>query len=266
MEEYRIRAINTGYVLISAKNYQFHHSVHTYLRDVSLLDSPLPVYCFLVENDETKILVDTGMSDTERANKYHHSGSWQEDGQDVCSQLTKIGIMPEEIDAVIFTHLHWDHCFNMKAFSRAKYYAHDKEYSFAMDPLPLYYRSYEHPFLGIESPFYGVEFNTFSEETELFPGIRVIETFGHSPGHVCVEVDTRDGKYIIGGDVAFRQENFDAIPELGYEVTPPSRYVDVIDSYNSIAKIKKRAADPQHILLCHDVGLIERMRQNPVIG
>ena len=53
---------------------------------------------------------------------------------------------------------------------------------------------------------------------------------------------------------------------LGYEVTPPSRYVDVIDSYNSIAKIKKRAADPQHILLCHDVGLIERMRQNPVIG
>ena len=146
MEEYRIRAINTGYVLISAKNYQFHHSVHTYLKDVSLLDSPLPVYCFLVENDETKILVDTGMSDTERANKYHHSGSWQEDGQDVCSQLTKIGIMPEEIDAVIFTHLHWDHCFNMKAFSRAKYYAHDKEYSFAMDPLPLYYRSYEHPF------------------------------------------------------------------------------------------------------------------------
>ena len=68
MEEYRIRAINTGYVLISAKNYQFHHSVHTYLKDVSLLDSPLPVYCFLVENDETKILVDTGMSDTERAN------------------------------------------------------------------------------------------------------------------------------------------------------------------------------------------------------
>ena len=62
MEEYRIRAINTGYVLISAKNYQFHHSVHTYLKDVSLLDSPLPVYCFLVENDETKILVDTGMS------------------------------------------------------------------------------------------------------------------------------------------------------------------------------------------------------------
>ena len=48
-----------------------------------LLDISLDTLLSFHEKLSDTEIEDTGMSDTERANKYHHSGSWQEDGQDV---------------------------------------------------------------------------------------------------------------------------------------------------------------------------------------
>ena len=31
-----------------------------------------------------------------------------------------IGIGADEIDTIIFTHLHWDHCYNVKQFSQGQ--------------------------------------------------------------------------------------------------------------------------------------------------
>ena len=46
------------------------------------------------------------MAWTERADKYHHPGSWQEEGQDIESQLKAAGYTPADVDIVLFTHLH----------------------------------------------------------------------------------------------------------------------------------------------------------------
>ncbi len=64
-----------------------------------------------------------------------------------------LGYKPEEIDIVVFTHLHWDHCFYMEKFTNAEFYVNKKEYEFAMNPIPLYFKSYEAPELGITRPF-----------------------------------------------------------------------------------------------------------------
>jgi glyoxylase-like metal-dependent hydrolase (beta-lactamase superfamily II) len=38
---------------------------------------------------------------------------------------------------------------------------------------------------------------------EVLPGVRLLPTPGHTPGHQSVLVDTPDGLIIIGGDVAY---------------------------------------------------------------
>lgn len=266
MSTFRIRPINTGNVMTSPRQYHFHHSAHKYLGELPSEDVPLPVFAFLLENEEHKILVDTGMSDTERANTFHHPGSWQEEGQAIHEQLARIGISCEDIDTVIFTHLHWDHCSNMEHFSNAKFYVHKKEMEFAKNPIPVYYKSYEHPFLGLNAPFCGVDFVVCEGCVEIYPGIRIFESFGHSPGHISVAVDTKNGTYFIAGDIAFRMENFLPIPALGYEVIPPSRYVNIVDSYNSILAHKTMAESLEHILLTHDSGILKKIEKNPFLA
>ena len=227
----------------------------------------LPVYTFLVEGGDKLLLVDTGMAPTERANKYHHPGSWQDEGQDIESLLNARGRKCSDVDIVVFTNLHWDHMFYMEKFAGARLVAHKREWDFARDPIPLYYKSYEAPALGITPPFAGLKVETVEGETEIMPGVRVFESFGHSPGHQSVEVDCADGdRYICCGDSIFVLGNLDPVPELHYDITPPGRFYNIVEAWKSIAAQKARAKSPRHLLLCHDASLIERVKASPEIG
>ena len=261
-----IRPINTGFVTTIPKQYLYHHSTVAHIEGIPDHKIEMPCYCYLVEGGEKPLLVDTGMADTERANKYHHPGSYQPEGMSVIDQLAKIGYKPEDIGVVVFTHMHWDHIYYMDKFVNAEFYAHEAEYEFAMDPIPLYYKSYEHPSLGITRPFEGIKINTVKGDAEIVPGVRVFETPGHSPGHQCVEIDTKDGSYICTGDAIFILDNLKEIPQIHYNVTPPGRYADVISTWKSIERIKARVQRPELLLPCHDASMLERVEKTPVFG
>lgn len=266
MNNFKIRPINTGFVTMVPKLYLYHHSTVKYYPNASDHEEDFPVFAFLIEGNGKRILVDTGMADTERANKYHHPGSVQPEGMSIIEQLDKLGLKPEDIDIVIFTHLHWDHCYYMDKFTNAKFYANRKEYEFAMNPIPLYYKSYEAPELGITRPFEGIKFELTEGEEEIVPGIRVFETPGHSVGHQAVEVDTTNGKYLLVGDAVFIMDNLKPIPEIHYDITPPNRFANIVETWKSIEIIKERAEDESHILTCHDRSMLKRAEETPVIG
>ena len=261
-----VRPINTGFVTTFPKQYIYHHSTVPYLKGVPDERIEMPCFAFLVEGGETPLLVDTGMAWTERATKYHHPGSRQPEGMSIIQQLDKLGYQPEDIGRVVFTHMHWDHVYYMDRFVNARFYAHEKELAFAMDPIPLYYKSYEHPSLGNKPPFDGMSIHTVKGETEIVPGVRVFEAFGHSPGHQCVEIDTKDGSYICCGDAVFALASFRPIPEIHYDITPPGRFANVVESWRSIEKIKARAGREELILPCHEGSLLERIKTTPVLG
>ena len=261
-----VRPMNTGFVPTNPFQYHYHFSCAPYLKDVPNEKIPLPVFTFLIEGAEKLVLVDTGMSWTERANQYHHPGSWQDPGQDIESQLKKAGYTPADVDIVLFTHLHWDHMFYLEKFTNARFICHKREWEFANDPIPLYYKSYEHPALGVTAPFKGLPFETVEGETEILPGIRVFESFGHSPGHMSVEVDTEEGSYICAGDSIFVMGNLNPIPELHYNICPPGRFYNIVEAWKSIEYQKARAKDPSFLLLSHDKALLDRIKETPVLG
>jgi len=239
--EYKIRPILTGWQFLDKGMYAtYREGIGTILEH--------PVFAFLLEGGGHKYLCDTGMGSTERSQKFHHDGL-QEPGTAIHEQLPKMGISPDEIEAVIFTHLHWDHCSNMKEFKKAEYYASDIEYAFALDPIPPYWNSYEHPNCGLTPPFDGVKINTVEGEKEIFDGITIVPTPGHSPGHVSIAVNTAKGKYFIVGDLMFLRTNLEPDEKNGWPLTPPGRFCNLIDIWNSMEKIVKRA---DYILMTHD--------------
>lgn len=214
----------------------------------------VPTWAFLVTDKREKILVDTGMCETERAS-WHHQGSYQPEGFRIDERLKKLGVEVEEINTVILTHLHWDHCSNMKLFKKAVFYVHSRELQFALDPHVLYYKSYESKKLGVAPPFENVELKTVDGEYDYNSFITLFPTPGHSPGHQSVAVRTAEGLYVIAGDAIFSEENLEADKERNLPFTPMGRYVNVFEMFNSMKTIVRMA---DYTLPGHGKGVAQK--------
>ncbi|ERF60570.1 metallo-beta-lactamase domain protein [Treponema socranskii subsp. socranskii VPI DR56BR1116 = ATCC 35536] len=264
MTNYTITPINTGLVNSNKATYLYHFSTHKFY-DVTG-DVKLPVTVFLVQGGGRKIMVDLGMSDTEIAGKYHHPGSIQSEGMAVHEQLTKLGIDPKEITDVIFTHLHWDHVYNLDKFPNADLYVQRKEYDFAVNPIPIYYKSYEYPVIGREPQFKGRAFNFLDGEAKIMDGIYVYPSPGHSVAHQTVVVNTSEGQYHCCGDLIFTYDNLKEIPQIHYEITPPGRFLNIVDEWNSIVELKRRAKSIEFILPTHAPEMLDIIASGRVYG
>lgn len=246
-KNYRVRPILTGTMYVDQGAYL------TWGRGVGK-EVLIPGTAMMIEGGPYPILVDTGICDSERASKWHHLAK-QEPGQDMPSQVRRMGIEPEEVGMVIFTHLHWDHTSNMKAFSRARCIVHRRELAFALDPIPQYYRSYEAVALGLTAPFRGVNFEVVDGEAEILPGITVFPTFGHCPGHQSVAVRTEKGVCTIAGDAVMVYENLQPDPEARFPLIPPGRFTNALEAWESLKEIAGRST---LVLPGHDMRVFDK--------
>ncbi len=64
--------------------------------------------CLLIETDNKRILVDTGIGDKHNAKFLSHI--YVNGDGNLYKSLTKAGLTTDDITDVVFTHLHWDHC------------------------------------------------------------------------------------------------------------------------------------------------------------
>jgi len=243
----KIFPINTGYIKLDKGAYITPGHGNG-------VEVEVPTWAFFITDGSEKILVDTGMSDTARAD-WHHPGSYQTEGFRIDAQLEKLRVGVDDIGAVLFTHLHWDHCSNMKLFKNAAYYVHAKELAFALNPHILYCKSYESKHLGVTPPFDGVDFQTVGGEYRYNDFITLFPTPGHCPGHQSVAVKTAEGVFVIAGDAVFADENLQPDKHRNLPFTPMGRYVNVFEMFSSMEKIFERA---DHILTGHGAGVSEK--------
>ncbi|MEM2882886.1 MAG: N-acyl homoserine lactonase family protein [Candidatus Bathyarchaeia archaeon] len=228
--------------------------VNTLGKDVDKwVDNPSIVW--YIEGAKERILVDTGMADEERANKYHYPGSRRTPDQEPQNALRRIGVRAEDIDMVIYTHLHWDHCHNADKFKNATFIVHRDELSFAIAPIPPYYRSYEALAIGLKPPFLEIPFETIAKEREVARGVTVFPTPGHSPGHQSVAVETDKGVYVITGDAVFVYENWEGDPERKMRFWPIGRYYDIGKVWESFERIAEIA---DFILPGHEMRVFDK--------
>ncbi len=108
----------------------------------------IPIYSWYLEGGEKTVLVDTGeMSPIQSADRENAIGGkiyTFEQG------LARHNLKPEDIDVVIHTHLHNDHCENDYKCVNAVIYAHALELEAIHAPHPLDFRYLEDYILDVE--------------------------------------------------------------------------------------------------------------------
>jgi len=100
------------------------------------------------------------------------------------------GLEPTDIQAVIFTHTHFDHTANTFLFPQAKVYLRFKHGNY-----PGMYQKIDEGYLQ--------RFDLINEP--IAENVQIIETTGHSIDHVSVVVNTEMGKIVIVGDAITKE-------------------------------------------------------------
>ena len=150
--------------------------------------------------------------------------------------LAAAGVDAGEITKVVFTHGHLDHIGGTVAeggalrYPNAQYYVAAPEWDFWMDPGLLGKMPAEmHGFItGAQQNFSAVKdrVTMLKPGEDVVTGIRMMDTAGHTPGHVSMEIAGGEG-LVITGDAAVNpvvffehpewRFSFDAVPELAIQ-------------------------------------------------
>ncbi|MBI4233806.1 MAG: MBL fold metallo-hydrolase [Chloroflexi bacterium] len=110
--------------------------------------------------------------------------------------LRERGLSPGDVDMVVLTHAHWDHCHNVDVFPRATVVIHPKELEYTRNPNPKDWATASYFPRMLE----GRQVKEVTEGATLEPGVRIVETPGHTRGHISVLVTTPQGDVAITGD------------------------------------------------------------------
>lgn len=200
----------------------------------------LPLWSFLVQGEGHNLLVDTGLDENELFTPDQFIEETGMEPVSLVEGLTRHNLTVRDIDIVINTHLHDDHCGNNRLCTAAKFYTHQREIDFCRAPHPIDHR-YDTYFIE------EIEFITVEDGAEIVPGVRVLYTPGHSPGGLSVLIETVEGPVVITGFCCNR-ENF---PAHGPAVCP-GVHLDAVAAWESIQRVKALGV---MILPLHDLGL-----------
>lgn len=146
-----------------------------------------PVYAFVLESDEYLVLVDTGLGPPHSViDRYYQP---RRRGLEIALAQNN-GIEPADVTAVVLTHLHFDHVGWAQLFPGKPLYAQRAEIEAA--------RASDYT-IREWVEFDGARYVPVDGPAELAPGLRLIPTPGHTPGHQSIAVDTFGGLMVIAG-------------------------------------------------------------------
>lgn len=153
----------------------------------------LGLTCLLVRTGKQNILIETGIGDKFEAK---HSDIYGiEKTTRLPAELKTIGLSPEDIDIVINTHLHFDHCgWNTRrdggkafpTFPRARYFVQRGEWEHALRPSERDRASYVTDFFAPAER----QTELLEGDQEIVSGIRVEVVPGHTRDLQCVRIES----------------------------------------------------------------------------
>jgi N-acyl homoserine lactone hydrolase len=194
---------------------------------------------YLIRHPRGLLLFDTGITtDSPEVDQIYHPIR-----RPLREALGSAGVGPEDIRLVVNCHLHMDHAGGNHLFPKTPIVAQRREYASAHEP------DYTVPSVV---DFAGATFELVAdEEAEIWPGIRVVPTPGHTPGHQSLVVDTDAGRIVLCGQAMTEASDYSRA-RFAWEVrdADPSEaelYPTWLDGLQDW--------EPQRVLFAHDAAI-----------
>ncbi|MDX1478083.1 MAG: MBL fold metallo-hydrolase [Saprospiraceae bacterium] len=144
--------------------------------------------CLLVEHQERRILIDTGIGtkqDQKFMSHFHPHGD-----HTLTGSLAQLGYTPDDITDVFLTHLHFDHCGGalrrneageiVPTFPNAVYWTNARHYDWAIAPNPRERASFLRENIVPLAEHGVLQFIDEEQHTSWLDGIRVFFAYGHT--------------------------------------------------------------------------------------
>jgi glyoxylase-like metal-dependent hydrolase (beta-lactamase superfamily II) len=169
--------------------------------------------------------------------------------------LKAIGVEPDQVEDVIISHMHYDHCGNYDLFPRARFHLQDREMAYCTG------RCMGHAHLRgafevddvvqmIRRIFDGRA--VFHDGAgQIAPGITVHHVGGHTSGLQVVRVRTRRGWMVLASDASHFYANF----EQSRPFPVVASVVEMLEGYRTLHDL---ASSRQHIIPGHDPLVLAR--------
>jgi glyoxylase-like metal-dependent hydrolase (beta-lactamase superfamily II) len=144
----------------------------------------VPCFAFLLSSPAGTVVVDTGPDPVRAAQTGFEARGRPR--QAMLAALAERGRSPADVDVIVHTHLHYDHMQNDDIFPRATVVVQEREARWAAGAAAEDFCISVADFLsGLAG-----RLRLIDGELDIFPGVRLVLTAGHTPGHQAVLVNT----------------------------------------------------------------------------
>jgi glyoxylase-like metal-dependent hydrolase (beta-lactamase superfamily II) len=213
----------------------------------------LGMRCLLVEHERGLVLIYNGAGNKENQ-KFHDIYGVENTGTGgrtlLEDGLRSLGVNPGKIVLMIDTHLHFDHAGGntfvnaegtiAPTFPNARYVVQRGEYEWATHTNERTAASYfAHNFEPVVAA--GL-FDFANGETEVWPGIRLIPTPGHTPHHQSILLESDGAKVFYPADLSPTASHIPLPWIMGYDVEP-------LRTLETKKVMWRRAVDEEWLLL-----------------
>jgi glyoxylase-like metal-dependent hydrolase (beta-lactamase superfamily II) len=226
---YEVTVLNDGSAALPTKFFSGDAEGATKLLEQSFVASkdsaPTTFNEWLINTGDKLVLVDTGYSNAAgpAAGKLPKA-------------LAAAGVNPADIDAVVITHIHPDHCLGLLttdkqlAFPNASVHVNGEEMAWWLEgdmKIPEGKPFFKELFEGGRAAFKpyvdAKKVQTFKEGAELAPGIWAVTAPGHTVGHTMVRIANGNDQLLIWTDIVHATALQFAEPDrsIAYDLEPP---------------------------------------------
>jgi glyoxylase-like metal-dependent hydrolase (beta-lactamase superfamily II) len=202
----------------------------------------LAARCLLIIGNGKTILMDNGNGE-KNTDKFRDLYTLEMESGELQKSLAKYNIKPDQITDVILSHLHFDHAGGstvkengkfIPAFPNAKYYVQKTQWDNSLKPTERDRASYsQNDYLPLQE--HGV-LNLVDGETELFDGISVLVSSGHTPALQMLKITDGSSTLFYPADLAPFTSHIPLPYIMGFDLQPLNTLADK-------KKIFKQAVD-----------------------
>jgi glyoxylase-like metal-dependent hydrolase (beta-lactamase superfamily II) len=223
---------------------------HFIFKDAHDGPAPMDYYIWAIRNDEGRVIVVDMGFDEEEAKKRKRAIL-----RSPAEGLAAIGIDAAEVEELVVSHMHYDHCGNGHQFPKATFYVQEREMAFAtgkhMKQRVFRYAYTVDYVVDLIRALYGDRVEFVDGMMELAPGITLHHVGGHTDGMQIIRVWTARGWVVLAADATHLYANMT-------ERNPFPLVFNVADMLAGYETIEKLADSPKHIVPGHDPLVMAR--------